>query len=55
MPKSSRFLHPNSTLERRAGAWLRDFNVTVARPEFSIAGHLAELAVPKLPSHDGRL
>lgn len=42
-PQSPRFRRDRPTLERRAGAWLRDFNVSAARPRFSIAGHLAEL------------
>lgn len=54
-PQSPRFRSDRPTLERRAGVWLRDFSVSAARPGFSIAGHLAELAVPKLPSHDGRV
>ena len=42
-PLSPRFRRDRPTLERRAGAWLRDFGVSSARPGFSIAGHLAEL------------
>jgi hypothetical protein len=42
-PQSPRFRRDRPTLERRAGAWLRDFNVSAARPGFSIAGHLAAL------------
>lgn len=53
--QSPRFHRDRPTLERRAGAWLRDFNASAALPGFSISGHLAELAVPKLPSHGGRL
>ena len=53
-PQSPRFRRDRPTLERRAGAWLRDFNASAARPGFSIAEYLAEFAVPKLQSHDGR-
>jgi len=42
-PQSPRFRRDRPTLERRAGAWLRDFNASAALPGFSIAGHLAEL------------
>jgi len=42
-PLSPRFRRDRPTLERRAGAWLRDFNASAALPGFSIAGHLAEL------------
>jgi hypothetical protein len=42
-PQSPRFRRDRPTLERRAGAWLRDFNVSAARPGFSIARHLVEL------------
>ena len=42
-PTSPRFRRDRPTLERRAGAWLRDFKVAVARPGFSISGHLSEL------------
>jgi hypothetical protein len=42
-PQSPRFRRDRPTLERRAGAWLRDFNASAARPGFSIAGHLSEL------------
>ena len=42
-PASPRFRRDRPSLERRAGAWLRDFNVSAARPEFSIAGHLSSL------------
>jgi hypothetical protein len=54
-PQSPRFRHDRSTLERRAGAWLRDFNASVALPGFSIAGHLLELASQKPPTRDGRV
>jgi hypothetical protein len=43
-PQSPRFRRDRPTLERRAGAWLRDFNVAAARPGFSIAAHLEKLA-----------
>ena len=42
-PASPRFRRDRPSLERRAGVWLGDFNVSAARPEFSIAGHLSEL------------
>jgi hypothetical protein len=50
-PQSPRFRRDLPTLERRAGAWLRDFNVAAARPGFSIPGHLADLACPKPSDH----
>ena len=40
-PQSPRF---RPTLERSAGAWLRDFSASAALPGFNIAGHLLELA-----------
>ena len=43
-PQSSRFRRDRPTLERRAGAWLRDFNDVATRPGFTIPGHLKELA-----------
>ena len=42
-PQSPRFRRDRPTLERRAGAWLRDFHIAASRPGFSISGHLAEL------------
>ena len=48
-PQSPRFRRDRPTLERRAGAWLRDFNASAARPGFSIAGHLSELATGARP------
>ena len=42
-PLSPRFRRDRPALERRAGAWLRDFNAAAALPGFSIAGHLAAL------------
>jgi hypothetical protein len=42
-PQSPRFRRDRPTLERRAGAWLRDFNTAAARPDFTIPGHLAAL------------
>lgn len=48
-PQSPRFRRDRPTLDRRAGAWLRDFNVAVARPGFSMAGHLLELATGARP------
>jgi hypothetical protein len=46
-PQSPRFRRDRPSLERRAGAWLRDFNTAAARSGFSIPGHLADLACPK--------
>ena len=43
-PQSTRFRRDRPTLERRAGAWLRDFNDVASRPGFTIPGHLKELA-----------
>jgi len=43
-PQSNRFRRDRPNLERRAGAWLRDFNDLVSRPGFTIPGHLKELA-----------
>ena len=54
-PQSPRFRRDRPTLERRAGAWLRDFNVSAALPGFSIAGHLAELASQKSQTRDSRV
>ena len=50
-PQSPCFRRDRPTLDRRAGAWLRDLSATAsaALPGFSIAGHLAELAALKLP------
>ena len=42
-PESPRFRRDRPTLERRSGAWLRDFHTASSRPGFSISGHLAEL------------
>lgn len=42
-PHSPRFRRDRPTLERRAGAWLRDFHLAASRPGFTIAGHLEEL------------
>ena len=53
-PESPRFRRDLPSLERRAGAWLRDFNVAAARPGFSIPGHLAELTVPERPARDSQ-
>jgi hypothetical protein len=49
-PQSPRFRRDLPSLERRAGAWLRDFNVATARPGFSLAGHLAALTAPERPA-----
>lgn len=43
-PVNNRFRRDRPTLERRAGAWLRDFNSLASRPGFTIPGHLKELA-----------
>ena len=43
-PQSPRFRRDRPTLERRAGAWLRDFHTAASRLGFSISGHLVELA-----------
>lgn len=43
-PQSNRFRRDRPNLERRAGAWLRDFNDVASRPDFTISGHLKELA-----------
>ena len=43
-PKNSRFRRDRPSLERRAGAWLRGFRKDSHRPDFSIAGHIAEMA-----------
>lgn len=43
-PQSPRFRRDRPTLERRAGAWLRDFRVAASRPCFSVASHLDSLS-----------
>ncbi|NQX02680.1 DUF932 domain-containing protein [bacterium] len=43
-PQSTRFRRDRPNLERRAGAWLRDFNDLASRPGFTLPGHLKELA-----------
>ncbi|MCX6864949.1 MAG: hypothetical protein NTV46_01780 [Verrucomicrobia bacterium] len=53
-PQSPRFRRDLPTLERRAGAWLRDFNTAAARPDFTIPGHLAALTGPEPLGRDGR-
>ncbi|MCX6878388.1 MAG: hypothetical protein NTW21_31935 [Verrucomicrobia bacterium] len=45
-PVSSRFHRDRPILERRAGAWLRDFALAAAQPGFTIPAHLEELAKP---------
>jgi hypothetical protein len=45
-PESPRFRRNRPTLERRAGAWLRDLNVAAIQPGFSIASHLDHLSKP---------
>jgi len=42
-PQSPRFRRDRPTLERRAGAWLRDFRVAAERPGFSMTTHLDSL------------
>lgn len=42
-PQSRRFRGDRPSLERRAGAWLRDFNDEASRPGFTIPEHLAKL------------
>ena len=42
-PHSPRFRRDRPTLERRSGAWLRDFHAASTRPGFTIAQHLARL------------
>ena len=39
-PQSQRFRRDRLTLERRAGAWLRDFSIAAAQPGFSVSEHL---------------
>ena len=48
-PQSNRFRRDRPNLERRAGAWLRDFNDVASRPGFTIPGHLKELAGGQSP------
>lgn len=43
-PQSPRFRRDRPTLERRAGAWLRDFRVAASLPGFSVALHLDSLS-----------
>jgi hypothetical protein len=43
-PLSPRFRRDRPTLERRAGAWLRDFRIAASRPGFSVTSHLESLA-----------
>jgi hypothetical protein len=45
-PQSPRFRRDRPTLERRAGAWLRDFTRTAAEPGFTIPAHLEKLENP---------
>jgi hypothetical protein len=42
--QNPRFRRGHPSMERMAGAWLRDFNVAAASPSFTIQGHLEELA-----------
>ncbi len=48
-PLSPRFRRDRPNLERRAGAWLRDFTLAATQPGFSITAHLEELAKPIQP------
>ena len=43
-PSSTRFRRDRPTLERRSGAWLRDFHSTVTQPGFTLAAYLVGLA-----------
>jgi len=45
-PQSPRFRRDRPTLERRSGAWLRDFHTASNRPGFNIAAHLEALTAP---------
>ncbi|MCX6880189.1 MAG: hypothetical protein NTW21_41255 [Verrucomicrobia bacterium] len=45
-PLSPRFRRDRPILERRAGAWLRDFTFAAAQPGFTIPAHLEKLAKP---------
>ena len=45
-PQSPRFRRDRPSLERRAGAWLRDFTFAAAEPGFTIPAHLEKLAKP---------
>ena len=49
-PKSPRFRRNRSTLERRAGGWLRDFRAASAKPGFSINAHLDHLSKNSTPN-----
>ena len=49
-PVSNRFRRDRPNLERRAGAWLRDFKNVASRPGFTIPVHLDELAGGQSPS-----
>jgi hypothetical protein len=48
-PTSPRFRRDRPTLERRAGAWLRDFRAAASKPGFSIAAHLESLSKSTAP------
>ena len=54
-PQSPRFRRDRSTLERRAGAWLRDFTGAATQPGFSIATHLDHLSKPAAAGKTMRL
>lgn len=42
-PQSPHLRRDRSTVECRAGAWLRDFRIVASRPGFSVASHLDSL------------
>jgi len=48
-PTSPRFRRDRPTLERCAGAWLRDFRAAASKPGFSIAAHLESLSKSTAP------
>ena len=52
-PQSPRFRRDRPTLERRAGAWLRDFRTAASQSDFSITAHLDHLS--KNPASNGNL
>lgn len=53
LPQSSRFRLDRPNLERRAGAWLRDFKKFASRPDFTLPRYLVEMTVRKGPSQVG--
>lgn len=48
-PQSPRFRRDRPTLERRAGAWLRDFRIAASQSGFSVASHLDSLSKSAVP------